>query len=704
MSLSSALQTAASGLQAAQAGLRVVSDNIANVNTPGYVRKTLVQTQLVADGAGAGVRIEGIQRVTDQYLQSASLTASSDSSKYSVVAQYLDNAQSLFGNPSSDSFFFNRLNNVYDAFASAADDPSSSLLRTQAVSNVQNFLNEAGRVNAQVNQLGASMDSQISGDVDQANSLLGQIDKLNTDISRSKVLNADSSGSENTQSALIDQLAALMNVKVTARDGGGVNIRSQEGILLAGDGAATLTYNSTATTRGYISAVTAGSTASQAIGVSSGEIQGLMQLRDTALPQISDQLGEYVSRAVQQLNAAHNASSAVPPPSALTGRDTGMDLPTAVSNFTGKTSIAIVNGAGLVQRQVDIDFDAGTMSTDGGVTTSGFTAASFQAQLNAALAPSGTASVSANGALSIAASAAGTGVAIDEGTSAKAGQGFSQFFGLNDLITSRHTTTYETGLAASDPDGFVSGGQITLRLADASGKPLTDVTVTLPSAPSDAMSDLLSALNNSATGVGLYGSFALDARGALSFTGSAPTNANLSVVQDLTQRTVGGASLSDFFGLGVAQQTSRAGDFQVNQTLAANPTQLALAKLNLAAAAGQPVLAPGDGRGALALSEAGNVATQFTAFGSLGAVNTTVSNYGSQFSGGIGRQAAAAEASKTSATAVATEATTRRQSVEGVNLDEELVNLTTFQQAFNASARMVQAAKDMYDVLLGIVT
>ena len=52
---------------------------------------------------------------------------------------------------------------------------------------------------------------------------------------------------------------------------------------------------------------------------------------------------------------------------------------------------------------------------------------------------------------------------------------------------------------------------------------------------------------------------------------------------------------------------------------------------------------------------------------------------------------------------MATEVAQRRQSVEGVNLDEELVRLTTFQQAFNASARMIQAAKELFDVLTNII-
>src|SRR6185369_913188 len=107
MSLTVALSNAASGLQAAQASLRAVSDNIANVNTPGYVRKVVDTQQRVVVGAGQGVDITGVRRVTDQYLQLASMTAASDASRFDITAQFLDNAQSLFGDPSGQDFFFN---------------------------------------------------------------------------------------------------------------------------------------------------------------------------------------------------------------------------------------------------------------------------------------------------------------------------------------------------------------------------------------------------------------------------------------------------------------------------------------------------------------------------------------------------------------------------------------------------------------------
>ena len=150
MSLTATLRTASSGLQAAQASLRTVSDNIANVNTPGYVRKAVNQSSLVVDGAGAGVKIDGVKRVTDQYLQLASLTASSDAKRWDAVSQYLDNAQSLFGDPGNEGFFFNRLDKIFSAFSTVAEDPSSTLLRGQAISSVQDFLTEADRINSQI--------------------------------------------------------------------------------------------------------------------------------------------------------------------------------------------------------------------------------------------------------------------------------------------------------------------------------------------------------------------------------------------------------------------------------------------------------------------------------------------------------------------------------------------------------------------------
>jgi len=700
MSLGVVLQTAASGLNAAQASLRAVSDNIANVNTPGYVRKAVNQEQQVVDGVGMGVKVDGVKRVTDQYLQLASLSAASESSRWDAVSQYLDNAQSLFGDPSADGFYFNRLDTIFSSFGAAANDPSSTLLRSQALSSTQDFLNESDRINDQIVSLGDTVETRAQADVDRANGLLSEISKLNGDIGRAKLVNADASGSENIQSQLLDELAGLMNVRSAPRSGGGVDVRSVEGVLLAGDGAAKLTYNSTDTTPGYITAQPAGSTTQQPIQIDSGELKGLLDLRNTELPKLYDQLGEFVSKAVDQLNAGSNASAAYPAPATMTGRDTGLDLPSAINGFTGTSTIAIVDSAGVLQKTVAIDFTAGTMSVNGAAGAP-FTPANFLTNLNTALGASGSATF-ANGQLTLNATG-GNGLALDEGTSQKTGRAFSAFFGMNDVVTANGFTNYATGLQPTDPHGFTPGGQITLRLSTSDGRPIRDVTVTVPGAPNTQMSDLTSALNNNASGVGLYGQFNLDSNGVLSFSGTQPLDAQVSVVTDNTARGAGGPSISQLFGVGVRERSARASRFSVNQTFQNDPTTMPMGKVDTTVAIGQVAVRPGDGRGALGVSTSGDVPILFQAAGSLGNVTMTVSRYASEFGGAIGRGAEAADTRKTSAESVATEANNRRQSVEGVNLDEELVNLTTYQQAFSASARMIQAASDLFDTLMKII-
>lgn len=698
MSLTTTLRTASSGLQAAQASLRAVSDNIANVNTPGYVRKAVDQQPLVVNGVGQGVRIDGVRRITDQYLQLASLSAASDSERWSAVSQYLDNAQSLFGDPGGEGYFFSRLDKIFAAFATAADDPSSTLLKSQALGNVEDFLSEAGRINSQIVSLGDTVETRITAGVDRANHLLEQIALLNSDIKRATLVNADASGSENIQSQLLDELAGLMNVRISPRATGGADVRSLEGVLLAGDLPARLTYVSSDSTPGYITARPVNSTNEQPIQMLSGELRGLMQLRDEDLPKIYDQLGEFVSKAVDQINAAHNDATAFPPPTSLAGRDTGFDLPTAVSNFTGTTTLAVVNTAGALQRSVAINFTAGTISVNGGAATA-FTPANFLGSLNTALAGVGSAAFS-NGALTLNATA-GNGLALDEGTSDKAGRGFSHYFGLNDLIDTTGFANYATGLTGTDPHGFTPGGQISLRLSHPDGRPIRDLTVTAPAGAT--MNDLITALNNNATGVGLYGAFSLDSDGVLAFGGSPPLQARLSVVIDNTQRGATGPSISQLFGLGVRERSGRAGRFEVAQALNSDPNKVAMGKLDLTAAVGQIAVRPGDGQGGLALSTIGEVATRFQAAGALGKVTMNLSRYAAELGGAVGRGAAAAETRKSSAESVFREATNRRQSVEGVNIDEELINLTTYQQAFNASARMVQAASDLFEVLVNMV-
>jgi flagellar hook-associated protein 1 FlgK len=218
------------------------------------------------------------------------------------------------------------------------------------------------------------------------------------------------------------------------------------------------------------------------------------------------------------------------------------------------------------------------------------------------------------------------------------------------------------------------------------------------------MQDLLNSLNDPATGVGLYGQFSLDSEGRLAFAQTNGSGAVLSVLQDSTSRGAGGPSVTELFGIGPAERASRTSLFSVRGDIASDVSKLAFGKLDLtAAAAGKPAIAPGDGRGAAALASAGQTVAAFDPAGASGAVALSVSSYAALFGGSIGRAASNASRQRDNSEAVATEATTRRSSIESVNLDQELVSLTTYQQAFNASARMIQAAQSLYDTLLNMV-
>ena len=196
---------------------------------------------------------------------------------------------------------------------------------------------------------------------------------------------------------------------------------------------------------------------------------------------------------------------------------------------------------------------------------------------------------------------------------------------------------------------------------------------------------------------------ALDGMGQLAFTPGTNPPVSLSVVSDLTSRGAGGPSVSALFGLGVIERGSRAERLSVDSRTVQDPNRLAMSRLDLSVAAGQPAIRPGDGSGARALAAAGEAPTGFDPAGFLGALTVSVSDYAAQFSAAIGRQAEAADSRRQTTLAVSGEVASRRQSVEGVNIDEELVRLTTYQQAFNASARMIQAAKELFDVLTNII-
>ena len=186
MSLNLIMNTSTSGLMAAQTQLRVVSDNVANVNTPGYVRKIADQVAMTSQGVGSGVDVVRVRLATDRFLQAAAMSASSEAARQGVRYDLYDRVQSLFGDPGGTSGFFAQVDSVFAGFTGLAEQPTSTPLRQDALYKAKAVFDEAARISTQIQLVRADANSRIRGGVDQVNNLLREIEALNDEIARSR--------------------------------------------------------------------------------------------------------------------------------------------------------------------------------------------------------------------------------------------------------------------------------------------------------------------------------------------------------------------------------------------------------------------------------------------------------------------------------------------------------------------------------------
>ena len=713
MSLSTILLSGLSGLRTAQTSMGVVSNNIANANTPGYVRtevSTAPRTQL---GAGGGVEVTAVRRAADRFLATASYIASAAQGAASVRADLLARAQSNFGDPASDTSMFATLDEFWSALTELGVDPSSTLRRVDAVSTLQSMFSEIQRIGDSLQDLTTEADQRIADSVSEAQSLMDRIAALNEEIRLSKSTGADFTSAENAQAALIDELSAILDVRVSAVPEGGVHVRTSGGALLVGMTAAQLSYtpnSSPFAPHGVISI-------NEDLGTQSnlepfllgGELKGLLQVRDEDLVGLSEALGGFAAALGDALNAVHNENASSPAIDRLVGRQTGL-LPGDALNFTGKTTIAIVDSLGTLRQRLSIDFDAGVITGEAPAATYSFPPAgnigSFRAALNTALAastPAGSATF-IGGVMTLSVGNGG-GIVVQQDSadpSQRAGRGFSHFFGLNDLVSRPTPMFFESGIKAGDAHGFALGGEIAYQVRDTFGRFIAERTVTItPALAGGNWNALLTALGANGTGIGDFGDFTLDsATGRVSFTESPAFQVTL--MSDSTQRGATGVSFSVLQGLSQASTAGRAMELNVDPDIAADPVLLAVGRPDLTVAIGERIIEAGDNRGASALVSARDAIRGFPAAGVLMAQTTSLGIYAARLGGEAGRLAADAQRASKGAEAVATAAADRRAQIEAVSLDDELLKMTTYQNAYAAAARVIQAATDMLDILMAI--
>src|SRR5579883_3186798 len=133
MSLTLALNSAVTGLSTAQAGLDVISNNIANVNTAGYTRKVFEQNTLVLAGQGAGVELGPVTSTINENLLGSVRQTNGNVGVLQTLQSYLQQIQDTFGSTATNSSIAADLNNLAQQFTTLSTNPSNATAQLQAV-------------------------------------------------------------------------------------------------------------------------------------------------------------------------------------------------------------------------------------------------------------------------------------------------------------------------------------------------------------------------------------------------------------------------------------------------------------------------------------------------------------------------------------------------------------------------------------------
>ena len=186
MSLGQALATAMSGLRATQASLALVSSNVANAESPGYVRKTLNQITGVTGDFGSSVRINGVNRELDQYLQTQIRTEISGASYADIRSTYLANLQSVYGNPDSAGTIEDAFNKLTTAVQGLSTSPDSASARIGVVNAAQALAQQLNATTQGIQNLRANAETGINDSINVANNAMKQIALINNQVAEQR--------------------------------------------------------------------------------------------------------------------------------------------------------------------------------------------------------------------------------------------------------------------------------------------------------------------------------------------------------------------------------------------------------------------------------------------------------------------------------------------------------------------------------------
>jgi len=336
MSLGSALATAMSGLRANQAALSIVSSNVANAQTPGYVTESINQVEVASGGTGASVSVLGVNRQLNQFVQSQLRSETSGGAYADQMANVLTQLQSVYGTPGSAGSLETAFSNFTTAVQSLSTTSGSSSSQIAAGSAAQALAQQLNATTQGIQTLRTNAEQDINISVGQANSAMTQIAQINTQLQGMSPTDPAGATLMDQRDAAIDQLSQLMDIRVSSTGNNQTTVYTSNGVELVGAQASTLSFNSQGTlsansqwnsnpalsTAGTITCTLANGAKIDMIAtnsISSGQIAADVTLRDKTLVQAQaqvDQLAASISTAASNTTTAGTAAPAALAPKA----------------------------------------------------------------------------------------------------------------------------------------------------------------------------------------------------------------------------------------------------------------------------------------------------------------------------------------------------------------------------------------------------
>jgi flagellar hook-associated protein 1 FlgK len=408
MSLSQSIAAAMSGLRVTQSSLSIVAANVANADTPGYIRKTPAAVTTATGPLAVSARIAGINRELDLYVQRQLQTETSGGSYAALRADFYERLQRIYGEPGSDTALETIYNKFTTSLQALATTPESGAARTSVLSAAQVLAQHLNGMTADIQALRTDMELGLGDAVREANEAIRQIATINAQIGTASAASATTAVLLDQRDMYIDKLAQLMDIRVVRGDHNQVSVFTNSGVELAGTTAATLSFDGGGAlnanmewsadpaerTVGSVFLQTANGGAMDLLSskaIRSGKIAAYLEMRDEILPQAQGQLDAMAAAIASALSDRTVDGTAVAGPPAGFDVDIGNLLPgntvdfTYTDNLSGAqrrvTVVAVDDPSALPLPPSAIANPAHTMI---GVDISGG-AAAVAAQLNTAL-------------------------------------------------------------------------------------------------------------------------------------------------------------------------------------------------------------------------------------------------------------------------------------------------------------------------------